>query len=150
MICAPGTTPDILPGFWGVYNSPVDGDTFMGLITRADGSYESVTQRLAMPLKKGLCYTLSLYLSHSKVYAGYSLPLRIRLYGGQKKCKKEQLLYESPLIDHLDWKRYHVEFESQKKFNYIIFEAFISEEPRSYKGNILIDHISSIRLCSKV
>jgi hypothetical protein len=26
--CKEGTTPDILPGFWGVYTMPSDGETY--------------------------------------------------------------------------------------------------------------------------
>ena len=38
--CKRGSTPDILPGFWGVYLEPYDGDSYVGLITRQDGSYD--------------------------------------------------------------------------------------------------------------
>ena len=37
--CNPGTTPDILPGSWGVVNEASDGNTFMGLITRDNGEW---------------------------------------------------------------------------------------------------------------
>ena len=50
--CELGTTPDILPGFWNVYTEASDGETFIGLITRDDGSFESIGQRLSSPLKE--------------------------------------------------------------------------------------------------
>ena len=44
--CNMGTTPDILPGFWGVMQEASDGNNFLGLITRRDGTYEAIAQRL--------------------------------------------------------------------------------------------------------
>ena len=38
MACQEGTTPDILPGYWGVYTYPANGDTYLGLITRGNGT----------------------------------------------------------------------------------------------------------------
>ena len=55
--CKQGTTPDILPGFWGVTTEAFDGETYMGLITRENGTWESIEQRLSETLKKGECYT---------------------------------------------------------------------------------------------
>ena len=43
--CELGTTPDILPGFWGVYSESSEGETYLGLITREDGTFESIGQR---------------------------------------------------------------------------------------------------------
>ena len=33
MGCQEGTTPDILPGYWGVYTHPADGDTYLGPVS---------------------------------------------------------------------------------------------------------------------
>ena len=41
--CEPNTTPDILPGFWGVYLPAQNGETYVGLISRSDGSFESIS-----------------------------------------------------------------------------------------------------------
>ncbi len=147
--CAPGTTPDILPGPWAVTNEPYDGETYVGLITRFDGSYESIGQRLSRPLKKGECYTLRLALAHSPTYYGYNGPLKLRIYGGTRKCRQDQLLAESPLIEHADFRVYEFEFRPEKDLHYLILEAFHKEGRFSYMGNILIDEVQPIRICQR-
>ncbi len=147
--CQPGTTPDILPGVWGVYQEASHGNTFVGLITREDGSWESIGQRLKTPLEAGECYTFSLDLAYSGTYAGYNLPLKLRIWGAEAKCGKDLMVWESPMIKHRSWKRYKVEFVTKKKVNYILLEAFYSEGRFSHRGNILIDNISSIQGCNR-
>ena len=83
--CARGTTPDILPGPWGVTTESSDGDTYVGLITREDGTWESIGQRLKSPVKPRECYTFTLDLAHSDTYSGYNNPLKLRIWGGETK-----------------------------------------------------------------
>jgi hypothetical protein len=149
MACKEGTTPDILPGYWGVYLEPSDGDTYVGLITRQNNTWESIGQRLPDPLRKGDCYTFSLDLAHSDTYSGYNSPLKIRIWVSKLKCQKDQLVFESPLIEHLDWKTYTVKFTPKTEYRYILIEAFHTEEPFQYKGNILIDRIRPIVACDR-
>jgi hypothetical protein len=149
MPCKEGTTPDILPGYWGVYSQPADGDTYMGLITRQNNTWESVGQRLTGPLEKGRCYTLSLDLAHSDTYSGYNGPIKLRVWISKVKCRKDQLIYESPLIGHTDWKTYKITFTPDAESWYILLEAFHSEEEFTYKGNILIDRMSAIHGCDR-
>ncbi|MCB0635909.1 MAG: hypothetical protein KDC54_04805 [Lewinella sp.] len=147
--CEPGTTPDILPGFWGVYQEAAEGETFVGLITRENGTWESITQRLPATLREPQCYTFNLDLARAPTYSGYSRPLKLRIWGGTDKCGKAQLLYESPLIEHTRWQKYGVEFVPEQPINYLIFEAFHSERSFRYAGNILLDNISPIQLCPR-
>ncbi|NNE27013.1 MAG: hypothetical protein HKN09_09240 [Saprospiraceae bacterium] len=144
-----GTTPDILPEIWGVYNEPMDGESFVGLITRQDGTNESIGQRLASPLKKNTCYTLGLGLAHSDTYTGYNKPLYLRIWISNKHRQKQQLIFKSPLIESLDWQYFNFEFTPENEMQYIILEAFISEERPFYKGNILIDNMSFIQICQR-
>jgi hypothetical protein len=146
--CKPGTTPDILPGVWGVYHEPADGETFVGLITRSDGTWESIGQRLSAPAVPRECYTISLDLAYSDTYAGYNNPIKLRIWGGASKCGKAQLLAESPLIDHEDWSTYTFQFTPKEPIYYLIFEAFHSDEPDfSHMGNVMIDHVRPIKVC---
>ena len=144
-----GTTPDILPGYWGVYLDAEDGDSYVGLITRPDGSFESIAQRLNSPLKVGSCYQMGLYLAHSDNYTGYNHPLKLRVYVANKKNKREQLIFESPLIDSEDWEFYRFEFTTESKAKYLILEAYNSNGKAS-KGNILIDGLSELKFCNRV
>ncbi|MCB9283956.1 MAG: hypothetical protein H6563_07785 [Lewinellaceae bacterium] len=146
--CKMGTTPDILPGIWGVYTEPSEGETFVGLITRADGTWESIGQRLSAPVLPKDCYTITLDLAHSKTYAGYNNPIRLRIWGGVTKCNKDQLLAESKFIEHTDWETYSFQFVPKQPLNYIILEANYTDGSNfSYQGNILIDNVRPIKTC---
>ena len=147
--CKEGTTPDILPGFWGVYSLPSDGETYLGLITRLNNTWENIGQRLTAPLLKGTCYEWSLDLAHSETYSGYNGPIHLRVWISKLKCQKDQLIYESPLIEHQDWKTYKVKFVPNDEYRYILLEAFHSEAPFQYQGNILVDRLREIRICER-
>jgi hypothetical protein len=145
--CKEGTTPDILPGVWGVYTEASEGETFVGLITRDDGSYESIGQRLSQPLKTKECYELSIDLAHSKTYSGYNGPVKLRVLGGQSKCGRDQVIAISETIDHTDWETYSFEFVPKVPINYLIIEAHYKDGPFSHRGNILIDNIQPVKQC---
>jgi len=147
--CAVGTTPDILPGPWGVYQEASEGDTYMGLITREDGSWESVGQRLAQPIQPKDCYSFSLDLAHSNTYADYTQNLKLRIWGGTTRCAKEQLLGETDFVTHRDWEQYDFMFVAKQQINYIIFEAFYKDSRFSHRGNILIDNASPLKSCDR-
>ena len=148
--CEPGSTPDIMPGPWQVYLEASQGDTYLGLITRGDGSWESIGQRLSAPLEKNECYKFSIDLAHSRNYAGYNLPIKLRIWGAVTKCEKGEIIGESKLINHQDWRTYNFEFNTKEKYNYIILEAFYGTGKLvKYQGNILIDSLSKIIPCSR-
>jgi len=148
--CAKGTTPDILPGFWGVYSEASEGETYLGLITRFDGSYESIGQRFSKRLEKDACYNFSLDLAQSLSYAGYNEPLKIRIWVSNKKCQKEQLVFESDFVTHPNWKTYDIDFTATIKAKFILIEAFYTEGEIKRTGNILLDNLTPLVLCSKV
>lgn len=149
MICKEGSTPDILPGFWGVYGEASDGDTYVGLITRINNTWEDIGQRLTSNLEKGTCYTWAVDLAHSDTYSGYSGALKLRIWASKLKCQKDQLIYESPLIENSEWQTYQFKFTPDRDYRYILLEAFHSEEPFQYKGNILIDRLRMIQPCDR-
>lgn len=148
--CERGTTPDILPGPWGVYQEASEGETFVGLITREDGSFESIGQRLKSTLSIDKCYEFTLDLAHSNTYNGYTGAIKLRIWGGTVKCEKRQVLLESKFIEHADWETYKVEFRPEMPINYILIEAYYKDGRFSHKGNILIDNISAIKKCARV
>ena len=144
-----GTTPDILPGYWGVYLEPEEGDSYVGLITRSDGSNESIGQRLPSPLKEKLCYSFTIDLAHSDNYSGYNQAITLKIWISDTKGKKQQLIYNSGMIEHLDWKTYQIEFTPQRDMHYLILEAFNPGLDMARKGNILLDNMSFISNCSR-
>lgn len=145
--CEPGTTPDILPGFWGVKTLPLDGQTYVGMITREDGSFESIGQQIYPPLQTDQCYEMYIHLARSRKYVGYTKDIQLNIWLSNNKCEKGQLIFTSPEISHRKWKKYPIQFNSEGEFKYILIEVFSKKEGR--KGHILIDAISPIGLCSR-
>ena len=88
--CEDGTTPDLLPGPWGVYNDAYDGQTFMGLIVRKNGTWECIGQRLPESLKADNCYFFKLMMASAKTYNGYNKPAVLRVWGGNERCEKNR------------------------------------------------------------
>ena len=144
------TTPDILPEFWGVYLEPQDGNSYVGLITRPDGSYESIGQRLEESLNAEQCYRFSIQLAHSKTYANYSSPIAIQIWIGNKRADYKQMIFESPLIQSEEWREFEIEFKALEKSSYFIIRAYHPKLDNGIKGNILIDNISNIYFCDRV
>lgn len=145
-----GSTPDILPGPWGVQSEAADGDTYIGLITREDGSYEDVAQRLSNSLRSGECYTFSLKVAFSNTYAGYNKPLRLKIYLGRSKGDKSQLIGETGEVGHLDWKKVELKFNATGAYQYLLIEAHPAPGSRKYyRGNILVDDCSDVVPCQR-
>lgn len=149
--CELDSSPDILPGPWGVYTEASEGETYMGLITREDGTFEDAGQRLAKPLNNNECYSFEVDLAHSPSYSSYNHQIQLRIWGSQTRCSKDQLLVETAVIDHEDWETYEFKFSTRATINYIVLEAYLPTEPgiEGKKGNILIDNISEIKPCRR-
>ncbi len=149
--CGVGSTPDILPGPWGVYQKPTEGNTYLGLITREKNDWEAIEQRLKVPLKKHSCYTFQVDLALSPSYAGYSKPVVFRVWAGLTSCSRDKLIAQSPRIDHIEWKTYDFMFATeQNSYKYIIIEAYYAQPTLTYyRGNILVDNISVFKPCDR-
>ncbi len=143
-----GSTPDILPGFWGVYNESSEGNSYIGLITREDGTWENIGQRIRGGVKKDECYKFQIDVAHSDTYEGYNLPIRLRIWGGTTRCSKDQLLGEIGPVKNSEWQTHDVQFYAKQKINYIILEAYYMKGLMTpYKGNVLIDNITEMTPC---
>jgi hypothetical protein len=145
--CDNMTTPDIFPGFWGVYNEPSDGNTYVGIITRENGTFEQFGQRLSSKFKKGQCYRTSIDLARSIIYSGYNKPIQVRIYIGSSKCDKNQLIFESPVVKSMKWSTHIIDFVPNAEHEYFIIQAHYSDEPFNHKGNILLDNLRPFVVC---
>jgi hypothetical protein len=146
----PGSTPDILPGAWGLDVAPQDGATCVGLVTRSDGTTESISQALSKPLIGETCYTFYIYLAHTDKYVGFNHPARIRIWGSATKGDKGTLLDASPLINHSDWKRYQFQFFTPREIRYLTLEVWYGPGTTfHYNGNILLDNCSPMEQCAR-
>lgn len=146
----PGSTPDILPGAWGLEFLPQDGNTCIGLVIRHDGSTENIAQALAEPLAPDACYSFSVYLAHIEKYVGFDNPARIRVWGSASRTEKGSLLSSSPLINHSDWRHYTFQFITKETVRYLTIEAWYAPGTIfKYNGNIVLDHCSPIEKCAR-
>ncbi len=146
--CQEGTTPDIFPGPWGVDKDPYDGSSFIGLITRPNGSWESIGQRFSEALILKACYRMSMVCAHADTYAGYNSSGRLRVWLGKTKCDKGQLILDVPSLMHTEWKNYPINFTTKDEMEYIIIESFHPKGIQSSTGNILIDKIYAPVICA--
>jgi len=148
-------TPDIQPGHFGVTNEPSSGETYLGMVTKDNETWESVSQRLFNQVQSGKKYSFSIFLAHSTTLISqsrvtdkdvyYDKPIKLRIWGGNKYCSKIELLGESSLINHEDWRKYEFQFEPTKNHTFILFEAFYKTPTlMPYNGNILLDDCSGI------
>jgi hypothetical protein len=148
--CGYYSTPDMLPGAWGVSMAAKDGKTYVGLTARDDNSYEAMGQMLTEPLRAGQCYSMGIDLARSDAYASYNRPIRLRVWGGKTACEKTQLLASSPTVANGTWKHYTLYFFPKKDVQFLTLEAFYADGTvKPYRGNILLDHIGTIDGCMR-
>ncbi len=160
----PGETPpDIHPVVnraWEVATDAYDGNTYLGMVTRANDTYESLSQALTSPIQAGVCYTFSAFLMRSDQYKSatsktvelgthekenFVRPSVFLIWGGNYFCEKAELLGESPAVSNDTWKKYKFLFQPQRNHKYITIEAFYKTPIlEAYNGHVLIDALSEI------
>lgn len=147
--CQEGTTPDIMPGPWGVEEEPYDGNTYVGLITRPNGTWEAIGQRFSSSLHAKSCYSMEIIAAHADTYAGYNQSGRMRIWLGKTKCDYAQLVLDIEELNHTEWKSYPIKFTSEDDYNYIIIESYHPVGKRTSSSNILIDKIYMPVFCNR-
>jgi hypothetical protein len=150
------TPPDIHPsGFWENNVPALDKKTYLGMVVRDNFSYESVSVRLDSVLKAQETYSLSIYLARSPSYfsksrltgeeVNYITPAVLRIWGGTGYCNERHLIYESPPIDHNEWKKYDILFKPKQDCKSITIAAYYTKNTNVYyNGHVLVDGISDI------
>jgi len=149
--------PDTHPaGAWGVSKKAFDGQTYLGMVTRSEGTWEAVGQPLAVSLVPGQCYELSAIMCMSEEYLSptrqdqnnfysFTTPIVLRVWGGNGLCSREELLGESAQVDNTDWMQYNFRLKASKEYRFVLLEAFYKTPTlMEYNGNILVDNLSDI------
>ncbi len=134
------------------------GSTHVALATYANGTRENVGQKLKYPIIRGHTYEMDIWLAWSPVRTTVHpiqhlssverdlRPIKIQLYGFRStEDMSNSLLAETSVVDHIEWKKYTLEWTSPGKYQYFYLVA-TWDGPESYNGNILIDNISDIRV----
>ena len=141
--CGGYSTPDTQPGNWGVTTAPKDGNSYLGMVCRPDGTYESVYQPLSKPLLPGNTYRFTVHLAHSQEYDGRNESAILRVWGSDANCSRTELLWSSPEVYHLDWQAYEVTVTPALSHSTLMMEAYYaSDVPHS--GHIMLDHIVGV------
>ena len=149
----PGTSPpDIHPlprEPWYLNVEPIDGGTYLGLVTRKRDSWESVSQNLAAPLVAGACYRLTCYLVQMpqprEGLDPVDQPAILRIWGGHDECDRGELLGESPAIRSTGWQFHTFRLCPTAAFTHITLEAFYAPGyTTAYGGHLLVDALSDL------
>lgn len=155
------TAPDVQPfGGFGVTQLAYDKNTYLGLVTRDNKTWESVVQKLSKPLRKGQCYKFSIYLANSERYVSatkrdpslltnFEKGVVLRIFAGNSAKDKTELLVTSEIIEHTEWKQYKFEFTPKNADYYYFFLEAYYKTPTMfhYNGNLLLDKASEIASC---
>ena len=123
------------------------------MVVRDNGTREAISQRLNKTLQKDSTYNFSCWLARSPIYlsrssttgreANYNTPCALRVYLGDKYCKRVQYIGGIKKVTNEAWTEFNFEFTPKKDFEFFSIEADyydIDEDP--YSGNVLIDNIS--------
>ncbi len=158
-------TKNLNDPIFGVTKAASDGNTYLGMVTRENETWESVSQKLSQPLESGKCYTFSIDLAMSETYFSSmphdsykssaphpskttppSKPAVLRIWGGINFCPRNQLLAESEPITNTKWITYTFEFTPNINTKAISLEAFYKTPVLDpYFGHVLVDNASDIK-----
>ena len=119
---------------WAVNEIPSHGETFVGLVTRSNGSWERIGQQLQYPLSPHKAYYFSidlncspLYLSNSRTsmkVENFVAPTVLRIQGSNTKTNENGILAISTIIDHQEWKTHYFILLPEKDYDVFVLEAF--------------------------
>ncbi len=150
------TPPDVQPGAFGVTLIPADGDTYLGLVTRQNRSWEAIGQRLKHAFIPGFNYHWSIRLARDTVYLGanrsspkdsinHLAPVLIRIWSGRRPCERKELLAVSAPIQHHEWQDVSFHFAPKQKGNrYLLIEVIAAGALGREPGHVLMDDAAPI------
>lgn len=147
------TPADVQPGLYSVTQTALEGQNYLGMVVREDGSREAVGQRLETTLIPEQCYAMSFYVARSATYGSvnhlqvptnFIEPIKLYIWAGNAHCEKVALLGISDAIESTAWQKLTFNFQVSIPCQNILIEANFVEDRMPYPGNVLIDHFSPI------
>lgn len=152
-ICKPHSTPDIQP--INSFRAASDGVAYMGLAVRGQNpanaslrlTAEAIGQEIE-PLTPQFEYLISVHLTYDRNHRSgegeSETPGKLNVYIGNGICFDTLRIWQSPLIDHDDWKVYERNYVASCFNNYIILEADHGDIIAQEAAYLLIDMVSII------
>lgn len=144
--CGNINTPDTQPGWWNVENKPYEGDSYINLLYKDDGTTESVYQKLTQPLDSGYCYLVEIHLAQacqdsiSGLYPyDFNHPGDLQIRGSESYgCANGQVLAYFEQVNNCYWQTFYAIFQAHETINYVYLEFFKGSSPAN-NGSVLID-----------
>lgn len=152
-ICHPLSTPDIQPIDSRI--TPKEGRTYIGLAIHGKDPQDSILafkaeaigQRIE-PLTPGFEYLISVHLTYDRLHQSTTgeseAPGKLNVYIGDGICFDTLRIWQSPIIDHDDWKVYERNYIAKCFNNYIILEADHGDILAREAAYLLVDYVSLI------
>lgn len=156
----PGETPPDVHGsysdFFEHQGAASHGSTYIGLVSRTNDTYESISQALPATLLPEQCYEFAIdlmrsdrYMSGSKERQGelynYNKPIMLYVYGGTGVCGDQELLATTEYVKNTTWETYRLRLTPTRRLKYITLEVSYKRPTLfPYNGNILLDNIQPI------
>ncbi|MFN0213247.1 MAG: hypothetical protein ACKVT2_03250 [Saprospiraceae bacterium] len=148
------STPDVQPGKFGCAVKPMEGKTYLGMVTRANNTWERVCQKLTKPLLKDTVYQFAICLAASPDYwsathdsdvkANYNAAVKLRVWGDNISKNEMELLAETPVLTHEYWKHYTIKIQALEfDIDKIVLEACYSDPEIKSAGNLLLDNATN-------
>ncbi|MEM9885045.1 MAG: hypothetical protein AAF849_04070 [Bacteroidota bacterium] len=137
----------------GIKQRAAVGKTYIGLVVRDNQTWEGIGQSLTKPLEVGACYEFHLRLSQSKQFfardrfgerQAHHSPAKIKIIGGNAACEGIELLAETEVVDHYQWRDYAFVLSPQaSEMTHLKIESYyLGDSLLPYNGHVLIDHAS--------
>lgn len=152
-VCRNLSTPDIQPVT--SVQAPADGRAYIGLAVRGANpadpnlafSAEVIGQQIEA-LTPGFEYLISVLLSYDPLHRSdqgeTEAPGKLNVYIGDGECFDTLSIWQSPIIDHQDWKVYERNYVASCFNNYLILEAAHGDVVRREAAYLLLDQVSII------
>ncbi|MEL6945685.1 MAG: hypothetical protein AAFO82_23770, partial [Bacteroidota bacterium] len=141
--------------FTGIRQQAFMGKTYVGLVVRENQTWEAVGQNLKKAMLVGNCYEFHLKLCKSEHFFSrnkeeekidYNGNAKIKIWGSNDFCQREELLAETSDIDHYNWRDYVFVLSPQSNdITHLRIESYHSEDSLyAYNGNVLVDHATPL------
>ena len=133
---------------FGVTAKAFEGDYFVGLVVRKNGTTEGMSQYLDKQLLAGKIYQFSVLLRAPKVFTNQGIdfahPVIFEVYGGSDACTTDELLAFTEAVTEKEWMQFDFVLEPTDDFDWLSLRVGFLDNRAPYNGSVLLDYVSDI------
>ena len=166
--CEEQSTPDVhgVNGylqnfeFHMIEHSPSHGNTYLVLKLRGKdyknqpNTREHVSTALQLPLEKNNCYLVQIDLTYEKEIlmnsqtdVNTTYPTLLEIWGGTDSCRRSELLCQSKLVNHEDWRTYTLWMKPTENYDFLTLAPnWKNEDSTRYNGCMMMDNMKITHL----